>query len=346
MTPRAKQAAAGAGVAYAAVLLGCGWFLFASRGDAAKSARSAKRDASAVDALLRDSSSVFPSQEAIADARKEAEEREAACKDIVALASRMSVVPPPLSPAQFRTELQTEIEHLRTLKNAKDKPVAAQGFGFGFEEYLDGRKTLSDADRADVPALQRQLVDISYLCGMAAGVRVEEIKSVKGLDPAKPQTVARTPGKPLRMRYEIRVAASPRALAEMINRLSLDQNRFTVIDRLDFKPVEDVIKERIEERENAKKKLADEESRARRVGVRPGRKDANDAKVADVFAPGRRIAFDPAVEGTLDATMAVSVYDFGILAAASDGGAEKAPEAGAENAAPRAEPEDSPEGEK
>ena len=48
----------------------------------------------------------------------------------------------------------------------------------------------------------------------------------------------------------------------------------------------------------------------------------------------------------LDATATVSVYDFGILAAASDGGAEKAPEAGTENAAPRAEPEDSPEGEK
>ena len=241
------------------------------------------------------------------------------------------------TPAAFKQRLSRTVRRLAALPGGADGHLAAHGFMFGFDKYLDPEHGILP-EAAAVPRLAAQLDSVARITALFAKAEVLEIKEVKCIEPvteeeAEPDRRSnakkRRPAKKgedegpqtTSLDYAFSFTVRPAAFVDVLNAITANL-RFMVVKSFAFKETSDMIVNRIADVEAAQaKKNAPTSGRRRR-----GRLALIEETQEDAPKKEDRLVVDPELDAPVQVDMTVTVYDFGRaeVAAAGAGGGDKA----------------------
>ena len=235
------------------------------------------------------------------------------------------------TPAAFKQRLSRTVRRLAALPGGVDGHLAAPGFLFGFDKYLDPERGILP-EAAAVQRLAAQLDTVARITALFAKADVLEIKEVKCIDPvaeeeAEPDRRAnakkRRPAKKgeeegpkmTALDYAFSFTVRPTAFVEVLNAITAHP-RFMVVKSFAFKETADMIVNRIADVEAAQaKKNAPASGRRRR-----GRLALVEETQEEAPKKEDRLVVDPELDAPLQVDMTVTVCDFGRAEPAADAG--------------------------
>jgi hypothetical protein len=241
------------------------------------------------------------------------------------------------TPAAFKQRLSRTVRRLAALPGGADGHLAAHGFMFGFDKYLDPERGILP-EAAAVPRLAAQLDSVARITALFAKAEVLEIKEVKCIEPAAEEEAEpdrranakkRRPAKKgeeegpkmTALDYAFSFTVRPEAFVKVLNDITANQ-RFMVVKSFAFKETADMIVNRIADVEAAQaKKNAPSSGRRRR-----GRLALIEETQEEAPKKADRLVVDPELDAPVQVDMIVTVYDFGRaeIAAAGAGEGDKA----------------------
>ena len=314
-----------------------GWFLYDA---ATQRAEAEEQLVNERDAFTRfNDSAVFPSKKSIADVKSNETsyaEWHAAALALAARGDRPVVVPE--EPSVFKQRLQAEVKRLSELPGSVGGKICANGFFFGFEQYLGESGVLPQA--ADVPRLTVQLDTISRVVDMFAEAGVCEVKSIQRIEAkadededaprakkkgAKKATDEDAGPKMTCLEYGLEFTVRPSAFVKVFNGLTAD-TRFCVVRNVSFKQSSDTIIDRLAAVEAAAAQAAS----ASQAGARRRRRGASaqqdDAQKKPEEKKIDRLVSDPETDAPVQVSLTLAVYDFGMGAQTKPTAEEPVPE--------------------
>ena len=248
------------------------------------------------------------------------------------------------TPAAFKQRLSRTVRRLAALPGGADGHLAAHGFMFGFEKYLDPEHGILP-EAAAVPRLAAQLDSVVRITALFAKAEVLEIKEVKCIEPAAEEEADRRSSAKKRrtekksenegpqttsLDYAFSFTVRPAAFVDVLNAITANL-RFMVVKSFAFKETADMIVNRIADVEAAQaKKNAPTSGRRRR-----GRLALIEETQEEAPKKEDRLVVDPELDAPVQVDMIVTVYDFGradVAAAGAGEGDKAAKEAEAKNA--------------
>lgn len=301
-----------------------GWFLYDA---ATQRAEAEEQLVNERDAFTRfNESAVFPSKKSIADVKSNETsyaEWHAAALALAARGDRPAATPE--EPSVFKQRLQAEVRRLSELPGSVEGKICANGFFFGFEQYLGESGVLPQT--ADVPRLAVQLDTISRVVDMFAAAGVCEVKSVQRIE-AKADEDEEAPRakkkgakkvvaedgdspKTTCLEYALEFTVRPSAFVKVFNGLTAD-TRFCVVRNVSFKQSSDTILDRLAAVEAAAAQAAS----ASQAGARRRRRGASaqqdDAQKKPEEKKVDRLVSDPETDAPVLVSLTLAVYDFGM----------------------------------
>ena len=237
------------------------------------------------------------------------------------------------TPAAFKQRLSRTVRRLGALAGGADGHLAAHGFMFGFDKYLDPEHGILP-EAAAVPRLAAQLDSVARITALFAKAEVLEIKEVKCIEPAaeeeaeperrasakksRPSKKAEDEGpQTTSLDYAFSFTARPAAFVNVLNAITANL-RFMVVKSFAFKETSDMIVSRIADVEAAQAKKNSPTSGRRRRGRLALIEETQEE------APKKedRLVVDPELDAPVQVDMIVTVYDFGRAEAAAAGAGE------------------------
>ena len=235
------------------------------------------------------------------------------------------------TPAAFKQRLSRTVRRLAALPGGVDGHLAAHGFMFGFDKYLDPEHGILP-EAAAVPRLAAQLDTVARITALFAKADVLEIKEVKCIEPAaeeeaEPDRRANANAKKRRppkkgeedgpkmtaLDYAFSFTVRPAAFVDVLNAISANP-RFMVVKSFAFKETADMIVSRIADVEAAQaKKNAPASGRRRR-----GRLALLEETQEEAPKKEDRLVVDPELDAPVQIDMTVTVCDFGRAKPAAD----------------------------
>ena len=237
------------------------------------------------------------------------------------------------TPAAFKRRLSRTVRRLAALPGGVDGHLAASGFMFGFDKYLDPERGILP-EAAAVPRLAAQLDTVARITALFAKAEVLEIKEVKCIDPAAEEEAEpdrranakkRRPAKKgeeegpkmTALDYAFSFTVRPTAFVEVLNAITAHP-RFMVVKSFAFKETADMIVNRISDVEAAQaKKNAPTSGRRRR-----GRLALIEETQEEAPKKEDRLVVDPELDAPVQVDMTVTVCDFGRAEVATVGSGE------------------------
>ncbi len=237
------------------------------------------------------------------------------------------------TPAAFKQRLSRTVRRLAALPGGVDGHLAASGFMFGFDKYLDPERGILP-EAAAVPRLAAQLDTVARITALFAKAEVLEIKEVKCIDPAAEEEAEpdrranakkRRPAKKgeeegpkmTALDYAFSFTVRPTAFVEVLNAITAHP-RFMVVKSFAFKETADMIVNRISDVEAAQaKKNAPTSGRRRR-----GRLALIEETQEEAPKKEDRLVVDPELDAPVQVDMTVTVCDFGRAEVATVGSGE------------------------
>ena len=235
------------------------------------------------------------------------------------------------TPVAFKQRLTRTVRRLAALPGGADGHLAAPGFMFGFDKYLDPERGILPTSTA-VPRLAAQLDSVARITALFAKAEVLEIKEVKCIEPsaeeeAEPDRRANAKkrrqskkdeeegAKMTALDYSFSFTVRPAAFVEVLNAVTAHP-RFMVVKSFAFKETADMIVNRIADVEAAQAKKNAPASGRRRRGRLALVEEAQEV------APKKedRLVVDPELDAPLQVDMTVTVCDFGRAESAADAG--------------------------
>ena len=242
------------------------------------------------------------------------------------------------TPASFKQRLSQEVRRLGRLPGSAEGYIAAPGFMFGFDRYLDPERGVLPEASA-VQRLAAQLDAVAHLMDVFSNEGVMEVKEIKCVEPAaddaeeggrRPPQKKRRGEKdvgekpqPTSLDYQLSFMLRPAAFVKVLNAITSDR-RFMVVKAFAFKSSADVISDRINSVEAAAAKKDSAGSGGRRS--RRGRRAlVEETQEEETPKTEDRLVVDPELDAPLAVDMTISVYDFGRVGnAAADASAPAA----------------------
>ena len=241
---------------------------------------------------------------------------------------------PNLTKDALKARMVDEARAIAEYPGSADGKFVRAGFEFGFKDIIAGG-AMPEADA--VAAMTREWADVRFLATTLAEAGALELAEVtregaKSLEPppeldakGRPKKKKKTEEvKPLASVYAYTLVfqARPVAFVKALNALSTAK-RFTVVDSLTCRRVEDALASAVADRKDA--------SAAAPAGGRRGRRGrrAADENTEEAEAQKKGLVVDPQTDVPFTVTMKVSTYDFGtaVEAAAAPETAEQTEEA-------------------
>ncbi len=277
---------------------------------------------------------VFPSRKSIAGVASNTADfvawREAASMFV---ARGDKAFPKDETPAAFKQRLSRTVRRLGALAGGADGHLAAPGFMFGFDKYLDPERGILP-EAAAVPRLAAQLDSVARITALFAKAEVLEIKEVKCIEPVAEEEVEpdrRSNAKKRRptkkgedegpqttsLDFSFSFTVRPTAFVNVLNAITANL-RFMVVKSFAFKETSDMIVNRIADVEAAQaKKNAPASGRRRR-----GRLALIEERQEEAPKKEDRLVVDPELDAPVQVDMIVTVYDFGRAEIAAAGAGE------------------------